>query len=504
MDRRCAVIASGRSALPEGLLVGGARSVHHYATDADRRPLALRLDRTLLVRDLPAGEFDVREGAFDLVVVESLALLADVPTWLGRFRRLLGASGILVAGAPRATAAAQDQPFSSFSVHELDDLLSVQFAWVDLRGLASFHGMLVAPIGARGSIGDFVLHPLDDGRAAPESLLAIASQKSRALEPSLLLELDAPQVDVRATVANDVAQVLDEHATDELRRAREALTSLQEKATEERDDLRDTIDLREAALRASEAENDRLRTEVEALTTHLDRALAGAVPAHLARLEALADKDRPRVVEAPMSEAERARFHEELRAADAARAEADDACVKLEARLHASEIQRKAVERELAGGVHKRDHLASQVAMLLRELEDLERLAADEVADREARLHAMARATAEADAATRALARWLKADALRPSVGLAMTSTRPHDDEGALVRNLLDARARADLLAVEVQALHARLRRIVDAADDAATSPVDMGASEPRLAAVSPASAASSLPKLSGSHSDDG
>lgn len=501
--RRCAVIAPGLSALPEGLLLGGARSVHHYATDADRRPLSVRLDRTLLVRELPAADFDVREGAFDLVVVESLAVLADVPTWLGRFRRLVGASGVFVAGAPRAAGVARDEAFSSFSVHELDDLLSVQFAWVDLRGLASFHGMLVAPIGARGSIGDFVLHPLDDGRAAPESLLAIASQKSRALEPSLLLEVDAPKVDVRAAAANAVQPEIDVHAADALRRVREELALAQEKAKEQRDDLHDTIGLREAALRASEAENDRLRSEVDALTTHLDRALAGAVPAHLARLEALADKDRPRVVESSMSEAERARFHEELRAADAARVEADDACVQLEARLYASETQRKAVERELAAGLHDHDQLASQVAMLLREIEDFERVAAEEIADREARLHALARATAAADADTRALARWLKADARRSSA-MASAPFRPHDDEGALVRNLLSARARADLLAVEVQALHARLRRIVDAADDAATSPVDMGDSEPRLAGVSPASAASSSPKLSGSHSDDG
>ena len=512
-DRRCAVVGPGLSALPEGLLLAGARSVHHYATDAERRPLALRLDRTLLVRELPASDFDVREGAFDVVVVADLAVLGDVPTWLGRFRRLIGASGVLVAGAPRANALDRAERFSSFSVHELDDLMSVQFAWVDLRGLASFHGLVVAPIGARGSIGDFVIHPLDDGRAAPESLVAIASQRARTQEPSLLLEVEGQ----RDATSSRAASVLEGRAPSFVQDASnegDAVARLQrehyadlEKAKVERADLLDTISLREASLRACEAEGDGLRQEVLALTTHLDRALAGAVPAHLARLEALADKDRPRVIETPMALAERERFLDELRAADAARAEADDACLRLEARLHTSETQRKALESALAVRTSDTDDLGSQVAMLLAELKDFEAVAGVEIDCRETKLRALARAQMSAEADTHALARWLQASAVTAHVSAATgPSAIPTsmEDEGVLVRSLLNQRARADLLSLEIQALHARLRRIVDAADDAASSSVDMGASALRLTDVSPASAASSLPKLSGRHSDDG
>ncbi len=507
-ERRCALVGAGSSPLAEALLRAGARSVHHYATDDERRPVPLRLDRTLLVRPLPAGDFDVREGAFDLVVVESLAVLGDVATWLGRFRRLVGASGVLVAGAPRGDSGRENANSQTFSVHELDELLAVQFGWVDLRGLAPFHGMVVAPIGAPGTIGDFVLHPLDDGRAAPESLVVVASQKSRALEPTMLLELEPPRPLAPEgprlsplAAANDGSQA----AFDALRRDHaEAL----EKAREERDDLLDTIALREVALRDAESEGDRLRREIESLTGHLDRALAGAVPAHLARLEALADKDRPRVVEAPLAVAERERFEAELAAADAARAEADDACVRLEARVHHAEAQRKQLERALGELEVALDDREARANALAAELDAFEAIASEELALAEGRLRAFAQRAAEAEAHERAVARTTRAElahrsrtaGLLPS-GAGEAAVRA--DEGELVRALLSERARADLARLEIQALRTRLARIVDAVDDAASSAVDTEASDRRLTRVSLASAASSLRVVPGAHSNN-
>jgi hypothetical protein len=504
--RRVALVGPGGTALAADLLAAGARSVHHYATDAERSARQAQTDRTLLVRELPAGDFDVREGAFDLVVVEDLSLLGDVPAWLGRFRRLVGASGIFVAGAPRADGVSHDS--RAFGVHELDELVSVQFAWIDLRGLAAFHGALVAPVGAQGSIADFVLHPLGDGRAAVEQLVVIASQKPRAPEPTMLLEVEAspearaearlmsrePSNDAPGRVAAEALQA--EHARTVARLA------------EERADLLDTIARREDALRAAESEGDRLRLEVDELTAHLDRALAGAVPAHLARLEALADKDRPRVVEAPLAVAERARFEAELAAADAARAEADAACLDAEARLGRSEELRKRTERELEV---TRDGLRESVAHATSLEGELGRFVAAsgaEIEGLEARLRTFARERRVADEDARAIVRFLAADRQRSRGGQpvagAASEVSPGGDEADLVRKLLGERARADLLALEVQALRARIARIVDAADDAAASSVDTGAAEPRLADVSPPSAVSSRPAVPGPHSDDG
>jgi hypothetical protein len=498
--RRVALIAAGASGLAEGLIAAGARSVHHYATDPERPARPTRSDRTLLVRELPAGDFDVREGAFDLVVVEDLARLGDVPSWLGRFRRLVGASGTFVGGAPRRSDCEPNA--HAFGVHELDELVSVQFAWVDLRGLASFHGALVAPIGAQGAIGEFVLYPLDDGRAAPEELVVIASQKARAVEPSLLLEVEPPPRRVESsrvavTPANDSARegmleaLRSEHAR--------ALT----KVAEERADLLDTIALREQALRASEAEGDRLRGEVDELTAHLDRALAGAVPAHLARLEALADKDRPRVVEAPMALAERERFEAELAAADAARAEADDACLRTEAALRRSEQARKYLESELHATRTAADAQRERAEALVGEIEVFEACAGDEVSELETRLVTLATDAARAREAERFAERFLAADRLRGSA-IATDSSSRVADEAALLRDLLRERARADVLALEIQALRSRMARIVEAVDEAASSSVDTEAPEPRLAGVSPPSAASSRPAVPGPHSDDG
>jgi hypothetical protein len=500
VGRRVALVAPGASAVADGLLAAGARSVHHYATDDARLARPARADRTLLVRDLPAGDFDVREGAFDLVVVDDLGRLGDVPSWLGRFRRLVGASGVFVAGAPRS--AGGDGTTGGFGVHELDELVSVQFAWVDLRGLASFHGALVAPIGAQGAIGEFVLYPLDDGRAAPEELVVIASQKPRTGEPSLLLEIEPPRrLAPAAVAAREPAN--DAHAGDATASLRSEHARALAKFDEERADLLGTIAMREQALRGAEAEGDRLRCEVEELTAHLDRALAGAVPAHLARLEALADKDRPRVVEAPMAVAERARFEEELAAADAARAEADEACLRAEEALQRSERHRKRLDVELSELRASRAEREERVEALVRELEGLGVDAGLEVMDLEERLRAFAVRLARDEEATRFSARFLAADRLRTAFAAPGEAARAAD-EADLVRTLLRERARADLLTLEIQALRARVARIVDAADDAAASSVDSEAPEPRLASVSPPSAATSLPAVPGPHSDDG
>ena len=504
-DRRCAVIGPGLCEIPHGLLRAGARSVHHYASDRDRQSVPVRLDRTLLVRDLPAGEFDVREGAFDLVVVDELAALGDPSAWLGRFRRLLGASGVLVLGATRATGQHPSDDEGAFSLHELAELLSVQFAWIDLRGLASFHGMLVAPIGAPGGLGEFLVHPLETSRAVVESFLAIASQKPRAPEPALLLEVPAELAAMaRVYTAPTAGDGPSEAAVSEVREALAAADLAANKLREERSDLRDTIDLRETALRASETQNDRFRVEIEALTAHLDRALAGAVPAHLQRLEALAGKDRPRVIESPMALAERARFIEEIAAADAARVEADDACLRLETRLHTSEVARKNVEREAAIQLDGADDLRAHAALLNEALAEFEVMSAAEIMDRESRLRDVTSELATLRRGQREFQRWLRADSWRVRPGAVLASPSLAADEGGLVRGLLESRARADILSVEIQALRARVRRIVEAVDEAASSSIDMGESAPTLAGISPTEAALSLLEFAGMNNDDG
>jgi hypothetical protein len=500
-ERRCAVIAPGRSTLPRDLLAAGARSVHHYATDAERATWPIRAERTVLVRDLPTGDFDVREGAFDLVVVESLAALADVPAWLGRFRRLVGASGVFVAGAPRECGELPGGP--AFGVHELDEIVSVQFAWVDLRGVASFHGLVVSPIGVAGVVGDFVLHPLDDGRAAPEELVVVASQRSRSLEPTLILEVPSLRSSDLLVAERGVEPANDTAAGGVVDALRDELARAHERHRDERADLIDTIALREGALRSAEAECDRLRREVDELTAHLDRALSGAVPAHLARLEALADKDRPRVVESPMAVAERARFEAELAAADAARSEADSACLRAEDRLRASELERKRIEADAAQLARRAQAEADRFESLALAFEAFAREATADRDALEAKLRAYAGERARAAEAERAVVRFLAADRLRTAVAPSRREGR-REDEAELVRRLLRTEARSDTLALEIQELRARIARIVDAVDDAATSSVDTESPEPRLAAVSPASAASSLPAAPGPQTEDG
>src|ERR1700691_6074798 len=69
--RRVVVVGDASEGIGERLLDLGARAVHVYDPDADRAATVPDV-RGLVVRELPAGEFDVRDGAFDVALVPEL------------------------------------------------------------------------------------------------------------------------------------------------------------------------------------------------------------------------------------------------------------------------------------------------------------------------------------------------------------------------------------------------------------------------------------------------
>ena len=76
--RRVVVIGDSSLRLDARLVALGARTVHVYDPDPARaRAHAQSVARGVVVRELPAGELDVREGAFDLAIVPDIAALED-------------------------------------------------------------------------------------------------------------------------------------------------------------------------------------------------------------------------------------------------------------------------------------------------------------------------------------------------------------------------------------------------------------------------------------------
>ncbi len=105
--RRVVVVGDASLGLDARLLALGARAVHVYDPDPARaRAHAPEAARGVVVRELPAGEFDVREGAFDLAIVPDLAIVEDRAGLLVRVRRLVGPEGAAIIAAKSAPAEA--------------------------------------------------------------------------------------------------------------------------------------------------------------------------------------------------------------------------------------------------------------------------------------------------------------------------------------------------------------------------------------------------------------
>ena len=95
--RRVVVLGDGTRRLGERLLELGARVVHVYDPQPARAAsLADEAPRGLTVLPLPAGDFDVRDGAFDLAVVADISELPAPAALLARLRRILAPGGAVL------------------------------------------------------------------------------------------------------------------------------------------------------------------------------------------------------------------------------------------------------------------------------------------------------------------------------------------------------------------------------------------------------------------------
>src|SRR6185503_15600020 len=89
--RRVVVVAKSAARLGERLLELGARSVHAYEIESDRaQTTGANAPRGLVVKPLPHGDFDVRDGAFDLALVPNVADAPSIEDLMMRLRRIVG------------------------------------------------------------------------------------------------------------------------------------------------------------------------------------------------------------------------------------------------------------------------------------------------------------------------------------------------------------------------------------------------------------------------------
>lgn len=207
--RRVAVLGDATVGLAEELAQRGARLVHAYDPDPARAAEALaRLPagRTHQISfAVLAGDLGVRDGAFDAVIVPDLAMFLDPTELMRRVRKLCAASGIAVVVAPNARTGARlllpEAPAGSTpraaappGYYELYDLVSLQFSKVRMVGQAPFVGYTVADFAPGSEPEVSVDTSLLTASEEPEYFIAVAGERTVALEAYAVIELPWAEV----------------------------------------------------------------------------------------------------------------------------------------------------------------------------------------------------------------------------------------------------------------------------------------------------------------------
>lgn len=369
VGRRVLVIAPVSSGVPERLVQLGARSVHVFEPRPSGEELAAR---QVVVSPLPPGDFDVRDGAFDLAIVPDLDALSDAPVWLARLRRVLGADGALLV----ATSHVEQDAY-----YRLYDIVALQFTSVVMLAEVPFSGVAIAELGRADDVDVSVDTQLMDDARTPIAFVALASQTPVHLAPYAIVEApedssasfeakssEAPAALAEARLQVDLqsTQLEEERANrqqleQEIHRLGELLTAEKAaRATAERgaDSMHEAIALKErvVVLQASlqiaeesvEVLSQRLARSEEALQKKAEEALV-----LLAEIDAVHSQPPPSVP-----------------AVDARAAELEEALEHLQ-EVHTSEVH--ALEQQLR-------ERAATVATLEREARVRERVARELIA----------------------------------------------------------------------------------------------------------------------------
>lgn len=367
--RRVALIGHVGLGVAERLLELGARLVHAYDWDKDRAAqYSAKAPRGILARELPAGEFDVRDGGFDFVLVPDVGRLPKPHELIARLRRVVGDEGaIMVSARNPAVLRPTGEDDLPVEYTELYDLVSLHFACVSMIGAVPFVGVTIAELGESSEAPDVSIDTqLAGDGSSPEYFGALASQLPLELDPYSLIQLpgpaDSPNLgpdhEQRAAMAEAQlrAEVLAARLEQERDESRRALQQVEETRVQE---LEDELAARLTKLEESERRSESFRMRAESLATKLQEAEAKAnqLQETLSAQQASATDASSRVRDA---EARLARVQEDLDTV--ARAQTDE-IEKMERALRERGEVVLSLEREVA----RRDALVRELVMRLEE-----------------------------------------------------------------------------------------------------------------------------------------
>lgn len=315
--RRAIVFGDASSPLAEELIGRGARSVHVCDGEPARAAESAARNRSRQISIVPLADADVavREGAFDVAIVDDLSSAADAAALLKQARRALSPRGVAFVASPnpdvkrpllpRTTGA---DASSALGYYELYDKVAAEFQDVRMLGQTPFVGYAVVDFAPAGELEvELDSDLLPTGAEEPEWFIAVAAREPAELSAFSIVQLPASRVVGAGTddkLASELRAALAREAT--LGEKLAALTTENTKlATERRnrksesaarlDDLAADVEAKNARIVDLEASRAALEAELKQATESLGTLRERAAEADRAKQEqqaAAAERDR--------------------------------------------------------------------------------------------------------------------------------------------------------------------------------------------------------------------
>ncbi len=227
--RRVLFIGPAISALPYRLLERGARLVHVCDPNPARvaEATAKNSSSNVSFSTLADGHFALRDGAFDVCIVED-AGISDPVALVKKIRRALTPRGVALLASLNPETRVPLLPHRpsgaiSLDYYALYDAVKTEFEHVRMLGQAPFVGYVIADFAPEGTPEPSLDTAfLPSGAEEPELFIAVASQQPVDLDAFAVVQLPYRSVVTGSAAADSEA----------LRRARAEGLELQRKLTE--------------------------------------------------------------------------------------------------------------------------------------------------------------------------------------------------------------------------------------------------------------------------------
>jgi len=197
-NRRVLVFGNALGSLPAQLMERGARSVHVCDPDAARVAEANARNRSTQISfsSLADSDLSLREGAFDLALVDNLGAFDPLPL-LSTVKRALGPRGVAVVACPNPEAAfpllgtsSRDRAATSLDYYALYDAVAAEFEHVRMLGQTPFVGYAIADFSASGEPEPALDTSFVPGGAEePDFFIALASNQEVRLDEFAVIQL---------------------------------------------------------------------------------------------------------------------------------------------------------------------------------------------------------------------------------------------------------------------------------------------------------------------------